>query len=166
MPRVKPPRPPASQNQCTCPNTQHNTTALTTPPLHHLLQVRLGYRPSGSLNQAPTFIAAADDQRSSGRLTAYYQSCTGTYVYQIDAVLMPCNFVNLVPLVKEGEDVQGFSSGNFTEDTLGDTFSSSPPVVAFNRTRRTNGAAHDTTSCIKNWVAAAAALAAGAGIML
>lgn len=76
---------------------------------------------------------------------------------------MPCNFVNLVPLIKEGEDALGFSAGNFTDDST--TFSS-PPLVALNRTRRINSAAHDTTSCIKNWLAAAAALAAGAGIML
>lgn len=154
----------AMQHMPGCPHT--TTCALTPRPPCPLTQIRLGYRPSGSLNAAPTFLAAADDQRTSGRLTAYYQSCTGTYVYQIDAVLMPCNFVNLVPQVRDGEDPAGFSNSNFTEDTL--TTTNSPPLAQINRTTivRRNGAAHDTQSCLKNWVAAAAALAAGAGIIL
>jgi hypothetical protein len=47
------------------------------------------------VDTAPTFVVASDDQKTSGKVVGYYQTCSGVNVYQIDAVLVPCNFVEL-----------------------------------------------------------------------
>jgi hypothetical protein len=40
-------------------------------------------------------VVASDTQKTSGRVVGYYQTCGGVNIYQIDAVLEPCNFAAL-----------------------------------------------------------------------
>ena len=54
---------------------------------------------------APTFVVSSDDQKTSGKIVGYYQTCTGVNIYLVDAVLLPCNFVNLATLSSDGEMV-------------------------------------------------------------
>ena len=71
---------------------KHLPTRPRAPPL--LPQIRMVYRAS-VVNTAPTFVVASDDQKTSGKVVGYYQTCSGSNVYQIDAVLVPCNFIEL-----------------------------------------------------------------------
>lgn len=52
---------------------------------------------------APTFVVSSDDQKTSGKIVGYYQTCTGVNIYLVDAVLLPCNFVNLATLSSDGD---------------------------------------------------------------
>ncbi len=59
-----------------------------------LPQIRMAYRPSAD-DAAPTFAVASEGQSASGKVVSYYQTCSGVSVYQIDAVLVPCNLAEL-----------------------------------------------------------------------
>jgi hypothetical protein len=46
---------------------------------------------------AGAFTVTSDDAKSTANVVASYQTCTGTNIYVIDQVLVPCDFVKLAP---------------------------------------------------------------------